>query len=157
MIKESGRIVAIEDDCLWVETIRQSTCNSCSARKGCGHSLLNKVSEGRRHHVRVLLGSQSAADFIVDDQVDISIPEQVLVGGALLVYMLPLITMLAAATLVSQWWPGDVPAFLGAVAGFVLGIGVVRLHGQLNRNNRALQPIVLGKTVQSNNQAVQWV
>lgn len=157
MIKESGRVVAIEADSLWVETIRQSTCGTCAAQKGCGHGLLNKARSGQRNHIRVLLGELSAADFAVNDEVDISIPEQVLVVGALIVYLLPLITMLATALLVSQRYPSDVVTFLAAVAGFVLGVGFVRYHASVNRNNQNFQPLVLAKRQPVETNAVQWL
>ncbi|MGK0499124.1 MAG: sigma-E factor negative regulatory protein RseC [Oceanicoccus sp.] len=143
MITETGRVVAIEADGLWVETIRSSTCNSCSVQKGCGHSMLNKVGDGKRHHMRVMLGALAASDFTVDDEVKVCIPEQVLVSAALLVYLLPLLSLLAGASLISIWWSGDVAALLGAVMGFALGLGLVRLHAWRNRNNQSLQPWIM--------------
>ena len=155
MLTEPGRVVAVESDSLWVETIRQSTCNSCSAQKGCGHGMLNKVGSGRRNHLRVLLQGQSAADFAVDDEVVISIPEQVLVSGALLVYLLPLALMLAGALLFSRFWQGDIAAVAGASLGFVLGFAVVKYHGWRNRDNRDLQPVVMNKLTKVHKQPVQ--
>lgn len=157
MIKEIGRVVAIESDCLWVETIRQSTCNSCSAQKGCGHGMLNKVAPGRLNHMRVLLRDQPAGNFAIDDEVDISIPEQVLVTGAMLVYLLPLITLLLGTILTSQLWQGDLPAFCGAVGGFITGLGVVKYHAAINHNNMDLQPVVLPKRDNDNLDAVNLV
>ena len=29
MLTETGRVVAVDDDGLWVETVRRSTCNAC--------------------------------------------------------------------------------------------------------------------------------
>ena len=40
MLTETGRVVAVDDDGLWVETVRRSTCNACGVRQGCGHGLL---------------------------------------------------------------------------------------------------------------------
>ena len=145
MIKESGRVVAIDNDCLWVETIRQSTCNSCSAQKGCGHGMLNKMGSGRRHHLRVLLRGLPASSFSIDDEVIVSIPERVLVVGAVIVYLLPLVTLLLGALLASLWWQGDIASFIGAVLGFVAGIGTVKYHAITNRDNPALQPVIIGK------------
>ena len=95
MMKETGRIVAIEPDCLWVETIRQTTCNSCSAQKGCGHGILGEIGSGKSHYVRVLLGDVPAARFSVNEDIDIAIPESSLVAGAMIVYLVPILTMLA--------------------------------------------------------------
>lgn len=145
MIYETGRVIAVESDSLWVETIRSSTCNSCSAQKGCGHGILNKVANSRRSYVRALLVDRSADDFHIDDEVEISIPEQVLVGGALLVYLLPLLSMLAGALLLAQWFTSDVVQFIGAVAGFCLGLLFVRAHAFYHRNTVAYQPLVTGK------------
>jgi sigma-E factor negative regulatory protein RseC len=157
MIKEFGRVVAIEPDCLWVETIRQSTCNSCSAQKGCGHGMMNKVASGRLSHMRVLLRELDPTDFAVDDEVEIGIPEQILVTGALLVYLLPLVSMLAGAALVSQWWQSDVVAFCGAFSGFLTGFGLVRYHALRNRDNMDLQPVVLPKRYSRSSIAIQTV
>ena len=157
MIKETGRVVAIEADCLWVETIRQSTCNSCSAQKGCGHGMLNKVAPGRLNHMRVLLRDQPASNFAIDDEVEVSIPEQVLVTGAMLVYLLPLITLVLGTLLASQLWQGDLAAFLGAVGGFIVGLGVVKYHAAINHNNMDLQPVVLPKRDNGGIASVNWV
>ena len=53
MLTESGRVVAVNDSTVWVETIQQSTCGQCAARKGCGQSMLSKMYDGRRHHIEV--------------------------------------------------------------------------------------------------------
>lgn len=145
MIYETGRVVALESDSLWVETIRSSTCNSCSAQKGCGHGILNKVANARRNYVRALLVDQSADDYHIDDEVEISIPEQVLVSGALLVYLMPLLSMLAGALLLSQWFASDFVQFIGAVAGFCLGLLFVRVHAFYHRDNVDYQPLVKAK------------
>ena len=143
MITETGRVVAVESDCLWVETIRRSTCNSCSAQKACGHGLMNKMDSGRQHQLRVQLDHQQSGQFKLDDEVEISIPEQVLVVGALVVYLLPLLLLLAGAIITAQFQAGDVAAFAGSVAGFVIGLLLVRLHAHRVRDSQQLRPRVV--------------
>ena len=149
MITETGRVVAVEADSLWIETIRRSTCNSCSAQKACGHGLMNKLDSGRQHHVRALLDGQAADDFNLDDEVEISIPEQVLVVGALVVYMLPLLLMLAGAIITAQFLAGDVAAFAGSVVGLSVGLAIVRYHSYCTRNQRQFQPLVVANKTRS--------
>jgi sigma-E factor negative regulatory protein RseC len=149
VITETGRVVAVEADSLWVETIRRSTCNSCSAQKACGHGLMNKMDSGRQHHVRALLDGQSADDFNLDDEVEISITEQVLVVGALVVYMLPLLLMLAGAIITAQFLTGDVAAFAGSVVGLSVGLAIVRYHSYCTRNQRQFQPLVVANNTRS--------
>jgi sigma-E factor negative regulatory protein RseC len=145
MMLETGRVVAVESDGVWVETIRKTTCGSCAAQKGCGHGMMNRISEGRRSLIRALPGKVLPADCNVDDEVSISIPEEVILRGSLLVYILPLVAMLLGA------WAGaavlplgeDAAGGLGAIIGFALGFALVRWHAHLHRNDRSLQPILV--------------
>ena len=97
MLTEVGRVVAVEPESLWVETIRQSTCGTCAAQKGCGHGLMNRVTDGKRSYIRVLRGQQPVQHCDVDDQVLISIPEEVILKGSFIAYMFPLVCMLLGA------------------------------------------------------------
>jgi sigma-E factor negative regulatory protein RseC len=154
MIAESGRVVGIDADALWVETIQRSTCGSCSAQKGCGQGLMNKVFDGRRNQLRVMLQNQSPSDFQLDDQVDIAIPERALVGGAMMVYLLPLVTMLVVMAITNEFFATDIAAAAGAFLGFVGGLAILRVHAHVNRNNPIYQPKVLAKSALSQPQVV---
>ncbi len=144
MPTETGRIVAIDADSLWVETIRKSTCGTCAAQKGCGHGLLNRIRDGQRGLVRVLPGAYTLADCRIDDEVTISLPDEVILRGSLIVYMLPLLSMLAGAVAGSHWlsWSPDLAAIAGAVAGFALGVAAVRWHAWRHREDASLQPVL---------------
>ena len=145
MLVETGRVVAVEKDGLWVETIRQSTCGSCAARKGCGHGLLNRYTDGKRGYIRVLPGAKGLANCAIDDQVRISIPEDVILRGSLVVYVLPLLCMLGGAVLGSVFFEGrgDALVILGAACGFGVGFALVRWHAWHHRDDRSLQPTFL--------------
>ncbi len=54
MIVETGTVVAIESDSLWVETIQKTACEACVAQKGCGTRVLSKLT-GKTNRIRVLL------------------------------------------------------------------------------------------------------
>jgi sigma-E factor negative regulatory protein RseC len=145
MLYESGRVVAMDADGLWVETIRQSTCGACAAQKGCGHSLINSISDGQRSYLRVLPGHHSVLDCALDDQVRFSIPEEVILRGSLVVYILPLVCMLLGAVLAVNYAQGsqDILAAVGALAGFVLGFALVRWHAWRHRDDMGMQPTLV--------------
>ena len=145
MLRETGRVVAVEARSVWVKTIRRSTCGSCAANKGCGHGLLERYASGRRGLVRVLPGQRLApADCRIDDQVIIELPEEIVLRGSLVVYALPLVTLLVGALLPGAGGaPGDGPAILGAAAGLAVGLALVRWHGWRHRDDRRLQPALL--------------
>ena len=148
MLTETARVVAIEPESLWVETIRKSTCGTCVAQKGCGHGLLNRLGDGKRGYVRVLQSQQlAAADCRVDDQVLIAIPEEIILRGSLIVYMLPLVSMLLFAVLATSLFSSrhDGIALAGAFMGLLLGFFAVRLHAHFHRHNHDYQPTLLEK------------
>ncbi len=143
MITETGRVVAIEPDALWVETIRRSTCNACSAQKGCGTGLLNRIGDGRRNQLRALLRGKDPGQFHIDDNVEISVPEHVLLIGSAMVYLLPLVAMLVGMGLAQHFLASQGWAAVGALLGFVAGMGLVRVHAWRNRDNPDYQPVVV--------------
>lgn len=145
MLLETAHVVAVESDSVWVETISRSTCGSCAAQAGCGHSLLSRIAAGRRNYIRAFSGPLDATDCSVDDHVRISIPEQVIVRGSLLVYMVPLILMLSGAALVSNLTASgaDILALVGAVLGFSFGVVLVRVHAWYHRSDKSLHPTLV--------------
>lgn len=142
MITETGRVVAIEDDCLWVETIQRSACQSCSAEKGCGQKLVSRWGSNASY-LRVLLEGRNPASYHLDERVTLGIPERVVANGSLLVYLLPLVIMMAGVALGSYWSLTDGFIMLLALVGLLLGAGIIRLHSHLNRNNPDLQPVLV--------------
>lgn len=145
MLTETGRVVAVDADGLWVQTVRRSTCNACSLRQGCGHGLLERIHDGQRGLVRVLPGETDTAACEVGDQVRICIPEALLLRGSLLLYVLPLLTLLVGAAAGAALWPAvaDSAAMLGAVLGLLLGLGVVHWHSRRHRDDPAMHPVLL--------------
>ncbi|MEM0953991.1 MAG: SoxR reducing system RseC family protein [Pseudomonadota bacterium] len=146
MLTETGRVVAVEPEWLWVETIRQSTCGSCSASKGCGHGLMNQAGDGRRSYLKVSCAAFPEGRFKIDDEVCIAIPEHIVMGGSFVLYMVPLLTTLAVA---GAWFAmvpeaTDLGTIAGATIGFCVGLGLVRLHAWWRGSDPAFNPRLLG-------------
>jgi len=124
VITESGRVVAVSGNTAWVQTIRQSACQSCSARSGCGQRVLAAASGGRANQVQVL----NTLNANVGDNVTLGIAEQALLQASLLVYALPLLLMVAASMTASLLVPGsDGVAIVAAGLGLGTGFVVARL------------------------------
>ncbi|WP_339524939.1 SoxR reducing system RseC family protein [Pseudomonas sp. EA_35y_Pfl2_R111] len=140
MIEEQGRVVAVEPGAVWVETLRKSTCSSCSVKAGCGQSLLDQLgASGRRGYIRAL----SSLPLNVGDAVIIGVREDLLVRGSLLVYLLPLLGLFAAAVLAEQMGLGEPWVILSALLGFLFACCAVRWRSRLRAGDPALQPVVL--------------
>ncbi|MYM62592.1 SoxR reducing system RseC family protein [Pseudomaricurvus sp. HS19] len=150
MITESGRIMAIEPDCLWVETIQSSTCQSCAAQKGCGQSLVAKWS-GQTSYIRVLLEGRDPAAYQMHQQITIGIPEEVVARGSLLVYITPLAGLLLGALASNLLQLPEWGIMLSSLTGFGLGALAVRWHSAVRRNDPRVQPVLVDEL-----KPVQW-
>ena len=142
MISETGRIVAVENEGLWVETIQRSTCGSCAAEKGCGQSLMSKLL-GHTSYLWVVLEGRDASDYRIGEEVSIGVPETVVVRGSLFVYLVPLLAMVAGSGLAQHLWGSDGLSAIGAVLGLVAGGALVRWRAYQTRYDRRLQPVLL--------------
>ncbi len=151
LIVEPGRVVARDEDSLWVETIQQSSCGSCAAEKGCGQSLVAKWSS-RSNFIRVLLEGRDPEKYQVDDEIKIGIPDNVVANGSLFVYLVPLLSLLAASLAATYLAASEPWVIAAGISGLLGGAALVRLHSYLNRFNRRLQPILIDDET-----PVQWV
>lgn len=140
MIEEQGRVVAVESGAVWVETLRKSTCSTCSANAGCGQGLLDKLGvDSRRGYVRAL----SNLNLSVGDQVVIGVREDLLVRGSLLVYLMPLVGLFTAAVLADQLSLSEPLVILSGFVGLVASWLGVRWRSSLVAEDPELQPVVM--------------
>lgn len=140
MLEEEGRVVAVEAGAVWVETRRSSTCSGCSAKNGCGQGLLDRLGV---HERRGLIRAVSQQSVRVGDAVMLGIEERVLLRGALLVYLFPLLMLLAASVLAAQWPVSEPWVVLAGLGGFGASWLIVRLRSRCVAHDPNLQPVVL--------------
>lgn len=138
MIRETGRVVAVKGDRVWVQTIRASACESCSARSGCGQRVLASATSGRANQILV----SNHLNARVGDEVTVAIEESALISASLLVYALPLLLMILGAVTGQQWLPQqDAGAIAGAIVGLAAGFGLARFIQM--RSARAYEPTLV--------------
>ncbi|AHL74587.1 alginate regulatory protein [Stutzerimonas stutzeri] len=140
MIEESGRVIAVEPGAVWVETQRSSTCSGCSAKNGCGQGLMDRLGVRER---RGLIRALSDLQLKVGDSVVIGIQESVLLRGAILVYIFPLLVLFVSALAASEFSADEPYVILSGIAGFFVSWLFVRKRSQQTADDPGLQPIVL--------------
>ncbi|WP_217476555.1 SoxR reducing system RseC family protein [Stutzerimonas stutzeri] len=140
MIEEPGRVIAVEAGAVWVETQRSSTCSGCSAKNGCGQGLMDRLGVRER---RGLIRALSDLQLNVGDSVVIGVRESVLLRGALLVYLFPLIALFASSLLALEFGAAEPYVMLAGIGGFLLSWLAVRKRSQQTACDPALQPVVL--------------
>lgn len=141
MLTEVGTIIRIEPEAVWVETLQKSTCGSCHAKSGCGQHVLGKALS-TSSSIRVLLKGKSPEQFSLNQQVTIGIPEDVVVRGSLIIYLVPLLSLLFFANVGYALAASDAVSILFGAVGLVAGGAMVRWHAWKTRNDPRLQPVI---------------
>ena len=147
MIEERAVILSLEnqsDDSkshsvATLEIERKTACGLCGQTRGCGNSIWGKLFA----HQSSAFKAQNRINAKVGDSVIVGINEKALVKSALLLYILPLATMLIGAILTSHFRQTDASAMLGAVIGLALGLLWVKGHTMSSSYFRLQQPVIL--------------
>ena len=151
MIEENALIVHTEKDIAWVETERKSTCTSCSVKKGCGTSVLQKVLGQKRTQLQVL----NPNHYMVGDTVVLGMQEIALLKGSLLLYGLPLLFMFLGAVtgyaifFLYDLQYGELPKIFFSLSGLVIGFVYVAKFNRNIKNDPAYQAVILRKADES--------
>lgn len=141
MIKETGIVVEINGDKAMVQTISKASCNSCQVNSTCGTGIISKAF-GERSFITPMTNDIKAQKA---DEVEVGIPEDLVVKTSLLVYFLPLVLMIITVLLAKLISPDVHELALIGVSFFGLGLGflLVRLFGEKLNKNKPLEPVLL--------------
>jgi len=144
MIEQDALVVTVEGELAEVETQRQSACGDCSARSGCGTSLLAEVFGKRRSRLWVSNPIQAR----VGERVVIGLQERPFLRAAINLYATPLLAMMGGA-LIGEWLAErssssvELGALVGGLSGLLAGFMWLRRFARSSRNDREYRPVVL--------------
>lgn len=120
---ETGRVVALERDAVWIETAEKTSCGSCAAKQACGQNLLSSMYPERTRQVKVSTVGHYAGSPKLHDEVSFELPDNALLFGAMRVYLLPLVAMILAPLILTNWTASEWVLIVASMLG--LGLGVV--------------------------------
>lgn len=139
MMREWATVVSWQNGVATLHSEIKTSCSSCSARKGCGSHMLNKLGPKNAHVMTVA----SAEPLIPGQRIELGIAEASLLSSALLVYMTPLLGLFTVAGLFQLLFHSDLAAasgaLLGGIGGFIIARGISGLLGRA----AAYQPVIL--------------
>ena len=85
-LRETGKVVAVEPDAVWIEADRSAVYGKFAARAGCGQGTLLAFLQSGKGRFRATAGETlTAAQFNLGDEVVIKTPEATLLGDTLLI------------------------------------------------------------------------
>jgi sigma-E factor negative regulatory protein RseC len=117
MIKQTATVVATDDKAVWVDTERQSTCGQCQVKQGCGTGLLENHVGKRFSRIKI----KKQDDVVVGQQVQLGIPEEPLLHGAFMMYMVPLLAMFLFTVMAQVLNLNETMEVLAGIAGLISG------------------------------------
>jgi sigma-E factor negative regulatory protein RseC len=133
MIEQKVTVVSRDGNVVWVEAERQSTCGQCQARKGCGTGLLAKHVGQRFSRIAV----NTEQELRIGQAVLVSIPEQALLSGAVMMYLLPLLALFSFSMLTRMLGGGELLQTVFGLIGLCAGFFWVRRR--VRDNNPGIQ------------------
>lgn len=141
MIQEAGKVVDIDSQGVWVETVRQSACSSCAARNGCGQKLLASVGQGKRFIFKV--NNPDNLSVSADDNVLIGIEEGSFLKATLFMYAAPLLMLFVGALLAEILGLSEGYMIFVSFAFLILGFVFVRFGSHSLFSSCKYQPTLM--------------
>lgn len=139
MMREWATVVSWQNGMATLHSEIKTSCSSCSARKGCGSHMLNKLGPKNAHVMKIA----SAEPLIPGQRIELGIAESSLLSSALLVYMSPLVGLFILAGLFQMLFHSDLAAacgaLLGGIGGFIIARGISSVLGR----SASYQPVIL--------------
>lgn len=152
-ITERAQVLVVQDDALWVAADKTSACGSCKAKSGCGTSLLAKLGRDQVAIRALLPQSLQSSHFVAGDEIELAIDRTAFVKVALVMYVLPLLSLMVAitVTLGQPEYQVAMAAFLGLLTGGWVASRVLKRW----RNDERLQPVVLRRALVAGEHVLQ--
>ena len=122
-MNQTGRVIAVDNESVWVDVSRQSACQSCQARNGCGKRMLDKAGFSSSHTLKLPRG---AAELSTGDELELLLPDEDISRASLILYIVPLLLMLLFGALANAVWQVEGLTIVATFTG--LGFGVLSMR-----------------------------
>ena len=146
MIEETAFIVEADEHYAWVEASASSSCSHCSANQACGTASLQKWFKRKPNRLRVV----NNQNLKPGEQVVIGIPEQALVKGSFMIYIMPLLFLIGGALCgvyindIYHWGHQDaVSTLFGLAALFGSFVLIQKYYIRKSARQSQYQPVIL--------------
>ena len=138
MIEERALVLSeVKHGYVRVKIQRQSACDSCQLKSGCGQSALTKLSSNKCIEFNVA----NTINAKEGDIVALAISEKGLLSASLLMFMMPLMLMLGVSLITKSFfvWSDGAVALSGLVS-LLLGFGIARVYAKNHQDDENFKP-----------------
>lgn len=149
MIVEEGVVTAIESSGVWLSTQKQSACQSCRARAGCGQKALNRWAGEEFEIFAELPPHLKSEQMQVGSSIRVGIEEGAVVSGSMIAYGIPLGCLMSAVFL-SEFFQIEsaVASLVMVVASLIGAVFIVRKILKRHASRRkCYHPVVIERVL----------
>lgn len=125
MIEQAAQVLRIDNDKAVIEVKRQTACGSCSAKAGCGKSLLDNVFKVKP----LQLSLDNTINAMENDNVIVGLNESAILQASFYLYFFPLLIMIIAAVMAGYLFTNglsEIASITAAVIGLFSGARISR-------------------------------
>ncbi len=140
MIEEQVRVIESSKDYVWVESLGNSACGTCSVKAGCGQQLLKHFGMNKALRIKM----NKIHSLTHDDQIIIGINERALIKTSILVYGLPLIMFILMVFGTHTFLEFSEPlVIIAGLFGLIIGFILSSFYTKIFDTKYHLEPVFL--------------
>lgn len=140
MMTESAVVIDYQAGIATVKCQAQSACGSCSAKSACGTTALSELTGEPGEHIFTV---ETITPLKIGQRVEIGLSERSLLLSALLLYIVPLLTMLATTFISELLFDNELFSAILIFFSTTLSFVIVRSYAKKLNKKSAYQPILL--------------
>lgn len=140
MLTENAVVLSYANGIATVQCEAQSACGNCVAKKGCGTSVLSELNGERGSHT---LTVESLIPLKAGQIVQIGLPEKSLIFTALLIYIVPLVTIILATLLTDGIFASELTRAVIIFISTAIAFVAVRCYSKRLNQQAEFKPILL--------------
>lgn len=140
MMKENAVVIDYRSGVATVKCQSQSACGSCVAKSGCGTSALSKLIGEKGEHI---LQVETITPLKAGQRIEIGLSERSLLLSAVLLYVVPLLTILISALIGNKLFEQELSNAVFIFLMTALSFAAVRSYTQKLNKKPAYQPVLL--------------
>ncbi|OOF53496.1 hypothetical protein BKK56_11375 [Rodentibacter genomosp. 2] len=140
MLRESAVVISYENGVAKVKCQSQSACGQCAAKNSCGTSSLSELNGKRGEHI---FNVETMMPLREGQVVEIGLAEKSMLFSALLMYIVPLVTLLIATLLSDYISENELTRALVIFLFTVLSFIFIKRYTKILGKQTEFQPVLL--------------
>lgn len=143
MLTEHGIVIAYEGGLATIKCQRQGGCKACSAKDSCGSAALADLTSEKKNKTDHVFIIETLTPLRIGQRVEIGLKEKALILASLLLYTVPLLTLVITAIVSQYFFRNELVCTAIIFACTTICFFIVKLYANKLERHPSYQPILL--------------